>query len=39
MERVKTSFQVNENLRNAGIVVLLFALVAFISYLEWRGRA
>jgi hypothetical protein len=39
MERVKTNVTVNENLRNAGIVIALFALVALISYLEWRGRA
>jgi hypothetical protein len=39
MEEVKTDVAINENLRNAAIVIALFALVALISYLEWRGRA
>jgi hypothetical protein len=39
MEEVETDVAINENLRNAGIVLVLFAMVALISYLEWRGRA
>jgi hypothetical protein len=32
------SFHVNEGLRNAVIVILIFGIIAAISYFEWAGR-
>jgi hypothetical protein len=32
------SFHVNEGLRNAIIVILIFGIIAAISYFEWSGR-
>jgi hypothetical protein len=37
MEKSTQSHEVNENLRNAIIVLLIFGVIAFISYLEWAG--
>ncbi len=37
MEKSTQNFHISENLRNAIIVVLMFGLIAFISYLEWAG--
>jgi hypothetical protein len=33
-----TQPHVNENLRNAIIVLLVFGIIAFISYLEWANH-
>jgi hypothetical protein len=33
-----TPIHINEGLRNAIIVILIFGIIAIISYMEWAGR-
>lgn len=34
----KTHFHVNEDVRNAIIVIAIFSVIALISYLQWSGK-
>jgi hypothetical protein len=37
MERTSTRFQLSETAKNSLIVFFIFAALALVSYLQWRG--
>jgi hypothetical protein len=38
MEKENTTFHFNESVRNTIIVVLIFGVIAAISYAEWKAK-
>jgi len=36
MERTSTRFQMNETVKNSLIALVIFGIIAFASYLQWK---